>query len=207
MVSNESRTYVRSESVVFLKTQEAFGGLSNMCAGFPLKINGVRILTSEALYQACRFPDHPNIQDLILNDKSPMGAKMVAKKYRAQTRLDWDDVRVEIMWWCLKIKLVQNWKSFGELLLAPADKPIVEQSGKDPFWGALVTGDDTLKGVNVLGQLLMKLREEFKSDRRDQLLIVKPPEVDNFMLSGQVIGEVRAFNLEKKAFCIRKVPY
>lgn len=50
------RTYVRSEVVVVYKTKEDFGGLSNMASGYPLQINGVRILITEALYQACRFP-------------------------------------------------------------------------------------------------------------------------------------------------------
>ena len=60
------RTYVRSEVVVVYKTKETFGGLSNMASGFPLQINGVRILTSEALYQACRFPHMPEVQREII---------------------------------------------------------------------------------------------------------------------------------------------
>ena len=53
------REYERSNAVVFLKTSEAFGGLSNMAPGFPLCVNGIAIRTSEALYQACRFPHVP----------------------------------------------------------------------------------------------------------------------------------------------------
>ena len=57
--TDELRTYEPEECVVFRKTAEAFGGLSNMAAGFPLKVNGVSVRTSEALYQACRFPHRP----------------------------------------------------------------------------------------------------------------------------------------------------
>ncbi len=64
--TNQVRTYNRNESVVFSKTHEPFGGLSNMAGGFPLKVNGLRILTSEALYQACRFPHKPDVQRLII---------------------------------------------------------------------------------------------------------------------------------------------
>jgi hypothetical protein len=53
------RTYVRSEVVVVYKTKEEFGGLSNMASGYPLQINGVRILTTEALYQGVPFPSPP----------------------------------------------------------------------------------------------------------------------------------------------------
>ena len=49
---SQVRTYYPAESAVFLKTNERFGGLSNMAPGFPIVLNGVRIRTSEALYQA-----------------------------------------------------------------------------------------------------------------------------------------------------------
>ena len=70
--SHQTRTYYRESSVVFLKTHEPFGGLSNMAGGFPLCVNGSRILTSEALYQLCRFPRLPDVQRLIIEQNSPM---------------------------------------------------------------------------------------------------------------------------------------
>ena len=68
--SGDKRTYERQLTVVFRKTQEEFGGLSNMAAGFPLRVNGADIPTSEALYQACRFPHLPDVQRLIVAQKS-----------------------------------------------------------------------------------------------------------------------------------------
>src|SRR5436190_807211 len=105
----EVRTYVRGDSVVFCKTTEAYGGLSNMAAGFPVCVNGVRIRTSEALYQACRFPHMPDVQRLIIDEASPMTAKMRSKPYRKDSRADWERVRVKVMRWCLRVKLSQNW--------------------------------------------------------------------------------------------------
>jgi len=46
----KGKTYHRDECVVFLKTKEQFGGLSNMAGGYSLFVNGIRILTAEALY-------------------------------------------------------------------------------------------------------------------------------------------------------------
>ncbi|HLH61465.1 MAG TPA: NADAR family protein [Ktedonobacteraceae bacterium] len=115
------RTYRRNECAVFLKTAEQYGGLSNMAGGYPLLINGVRILTSEALYQACRFPHLPEVQKLIIGQKSPMAAKMKSKPYRKDSRPDWDSIRVHVMRWCLRVKLVQHWENFGELLLSTGD--------------------------------------------------------------------------------------
>ncbi|MFN9866243.1 MAG: DUF1768 domain-containing protein, partial [Pseudanabaena sp.] len=86
----ESRTYNRLECITFRKTAEKFGGLSNMAGGYLLNVNGVKILTSEALYQACRFPHLPEVQRLIIAERSPMTAKMKSKPYRDNSRVDWD---------------------------------------------------------------------------------------------------------------------
>lgn len=190
--ASQVRTYDPSASVVFLKTNERFGGLSNMAPGFPLRVNGVRIRTSEALYQACRFPHMPEVQQLIIGENSPMTAKMRSKPYRRVSRQDWDFVRVKIMRWCLRVKLAQNWREFGRLLLATGDRPIVEQSRKDDFWGAKVAEDGTLVGMNVLGRLLMELREQLKGDEAESLRFIEPLAISEFLLFGQSIEAVQA---------------
>ena len=189
--ASQVRTYDRGASVVFLKTNERFGGLSNMAPGFPLRVNGVRIRTSEALYQACRFPHMPEVQQLIIGENSPMTAKMRSKPYRRVSRHDWDFVRVKIMRWCLRVKLAQNWREFGRLLMATGDRPIVEQSRKDDFWGAKVADDGTLVGMNVLGRLLMELREQLKGNEAESLRFIEPLAISEFLLFGQPIEAVQ----------------
>lgn len=162
-----------------------------MAPGYPLSVNGVHILTSEALYQACRFPSLPNVQREIIGQHSPMTAKMKSKPHRHLTRSDWDQVRFKIMRWCLRVKLAQNYHEFGQLLLSTRDRPIVEQSHKDSYWGALVADDDgTLSGLNVLGRLLMELRERLKQDSANDLLIVEPLSIPDFLLFGKPIEAV-----------------
>ena len=161
--ASQTRTYNRDNSVSFRQTKERYGGLSNMAPGFPIVVNGIRIPTSEALYQACRFPNRPDVQRQIVRQRSPMTAKMKAKRFINDTRHDWDSVRVNVMRWCLRVKLAQNWTTFGRLLLSTGDAPIVEDSRKDAFWGAKRTDDGELVGTNALGRLLMELREELKS--------------------------------------------
>lgn len=186
----EARTYIREECVVFRKTKELFGGLSNMAGGFYLKVNGTRIFTSEALYQACRFPHRPEIQRLIVQQASPMTAKMKSKPHRKDSRPDWDAVRIKIMRWCLRVKLVQNWPEFGRLLLATGDRPIVEESRKDDFWGAKAVDDKALIGANVLGRLLMELREDLKGPNSESLRNVLPLDIPNFLLFDKPINIV-----------------
>ena len=160
-----------------------------MASGFPIEVNGTQIATSEALYQACRFPDRPDVQRMIIEQRSPMTAKMKGKRYLQDTRPDWDRVRVKVMRWCLRVKLAQNWDSFGELLLSTGSAPIVEDSRKDDFWGAKRT-DEELIGTNALGRLLMELRDERKGPNQDRLRVVEPLQIPNFLLYGEPIGSV-----------------
>lgn len=78
------------------------------------------------------------------------------------------------------------------LLLSTADKQIVEISRKDPFWGAVPVGPDNLVGQNVLGKLLMELREKAVLLAAGRASVSHditgtPPDINNFMLLG---GEV-----------------
>lgn len=184
----EEKAYLRKECVVFLKTTEQFGGLSNMAAGYPLKVNGIDILTSEALYQACRFPHMPEVQKLIIDQRSPMTAKMKSKPYRKDSRPDWEDENVYIMWWALRVKLAQNWEKFKELLLSTGNRPIVEESRRDPFWGAKPVDAQTLVGKNILGRSLTQLRDKLRTSKADELRTIKPLLIKDFLLYGKPIG-------------------
>ncbi|MCK8600137.1 NADAR domain-containing protein [Desulfoferrobacter suflitae] len=186
---SQFRIYLASESVVFKKTNEHFGGLSNMAPGFPLVVNGIHIRTAEALYQACRYPHMQDVQRLIIDERSPMTAKMRTRTYRKSSRPDWDQVRVTIMRWCLRLKLGQNWEKFSELLLETGDRPIVERSRKDDFWGAKPAENGTLVGQNVLGRLLMELREELRASGKSSIRISAPARISNFLLLGEPIRD------------------
>ena len=185
------RFYDRSQCIVFHKTKEEFGGLSNMAAGFPICVNGVCIRTSEALYQLCRFPHIPDLQKKIVNEKSPMTAKMVTKPYRNQTRSDWENIRIDIMRWCLRVKLAQNWNTFSSILLSTKDLPIVEYSRRDSFWGAKADeNEDLLVGMNGLGRLLMELRQEILTKSQFELLRVEPLPINDFLIFGEQILKI-----------------
>lgn len=179
--------------MVIHRTKDEFGGLSNMAGGYPLFVNGVRIATAEALYQACRFPHLSRVQQLIIGQVSPMTAKMQSKAYRTDTRDDWDLIRFKIMRWCLRVKLAQNFEEFGRLLMATGNLQIVEQSRKDDYWGAKLSDDgENLVGENVLGRLLMELRDRLKKQANEELKVVEPLPIDNFCLLGNPIETVVA---------------
>ena len=186
------RTYHPAESAIFFKTNERFGGLSNMAPRFPLVVNDVRIRTSEALYQSCRFPHMPEVQRMIISERSPMTAKMRSKPYHRKSRPDWDGVRVKIMRWCLRVKLAQNWHKFGQILLSTGDLQIVEKKvRRKDFWGATEQPNGTLVGMNVLGRLLMELREQLNGDEADDLQFIKPLPISEFLLFSQPIDAIQ----------------
>jgi len=189
------REYDRRNSAVFRKTTEKWGGLSNMAAGFPVVVNGIHIRSCEALYQACRFPHLPSVQEQIILQTSPMTAKMVGKPYRVDTRKDWMRVRIIIMKWCLRVKLVQNWNEFEKLLLETGDLQIVESSNKDAFWGAKPVDDNSLVGVNALGRLLMELRNFVIHANGKPIEHVLNPKIDDFLILGEPIKPVNAFDV------------
>ena len=184
------RRYTKDECVVFRKTNEPFGGLSNMAPGFPLSVNGVRIATSEVLYQLCRFPHMPDVQRMLIGERSPMTAKMKSKPYRPQSRADWEQIKVRVMRWCLRVKLAQNWGNFGRLLESTGERIIVEFSMKDLYWGAKPEDGQVLVGANVLGRLLMELRMHLRGPERNSLMSIMPLDVPGFLMLGRPIEPI-----------------
>ncbi|MFD2554583.1 NADAR family protein [Sphingobacterium tabacisoli] len=185
----KEKIYNISDSVVFSKTTAAFGGLSNMASGYSLFVNEVNIANSEILYQICRFPLFPKLQEDIISLENPMEAKALARKYEKYTRQDWENVKVDIMRWCLQVKLIQNEDTFSELLKSTGDKAIVEYSAKDPFWGAVPTENGKLQGKNVLGRLLTEVREIIVKQNQ-KLEMVSPLTIPAFLLFNYPIEAV-----------------
>lgn len=177
------------EIAIFKKTHDEWGGYSNMASGYPLLINNLNIRSSEALYQALKYTEHPDIQLKILEQSSPMTAKMVAKPFKEFIRPDFEIIKIRIMKWCVYAKLLCNYEKFSKLLLESENKIIVEESRRDNFWGAKRTPDDKLIGVNVLGRILMESRENLKKGAiQDDLLPFQT--IDNFKILGKDIEVV-----------------
>jgi ribA/ribD-fused uncharacterized protein len=193
MVDYRVRMWNPKTSAVFFTVKERYGALSNMSNEFSLDVCGERVRSSEALYQALKFPHLPDVQRGIVEQKSPMSAKMMAKPHRLKIREDWEDVKVDVMWWVLRVKLRQNAVMFAKALEETKDLDIVEKSTKDAFWGAQNASENgvlMLEGANVLGQLLMKLRADLRNRPRE-MTVVPAPTFPDALLYGMAIGEIR----------------
>jgi len=201
METTTLQQYDLSQVISFYKVDETYGGLSNMSGKyFHLQVNDILVRSSESLYQCLRFTSHPDIQREILENKSPKGSKMVSKKYRKEfTREDFDEIKVELMYWCLKVKLCSHPLLFGGLLDRTGDKEIVEISNSDRFWGCVreKENENLVTGENVLGKLLMDLRSYYRENKgKMSLLKVSPLEINDFKLLGEQIREVKNKNLK-----------
>jgi predicted NAD-dependent protein-ADP-ribosyltransferase YbiA (DUF1768 family) len=219
--------------ISFCKSDDEFGGLSNLADGYPLQLNGLKVPSSEHLYQALKFSDHPEIQKSILEAKTPAesikiasnktlnggktalsthanrqkfavtskikpyseNAEEVAKKlaqqqaHDAKIRPDWDQIKLEVMNYCIRVKLINNWVQFGELLRGTGDREIVLKAPKkESFWGLFTSKDGYCRcGYNHLGRLLMNVRNELNNPNNEPLRVLVPPAHLNLMLLGSEI--------------------
>lgn len=113
--------------------------------------------TVEHAYQAAKFSDTA-IAEAIHQATSAHATKQIAKANIDKVRTDWHDIKLDVMEDLLRAKLTQH-SYIRERLLATGDAKIVEDSPKDSFWGRGPNG----RGLNHLGKLWMKLREELRS--------------------------------------------
>ena len=148
--------------IVIGKVKDEGGCWGNM-APFPIEFDGKRWLTSEALFQAMRFDDE-QIREAIRNEKSPMGAKMKAKKNREKMIVTpMSEADLKNMRLVLRLKIEQH-PALRQMLIESGDAFIVEdctrrQRGSGLFWGAALI-DGEWVGQNWLGKLWMELRDE-----------------------------------------------
>lgn len=171
------RSRAKDDVAAFCKVADPLGSLSNMYNKAPLIVDGVTWKSSEALYQALRFPDHPKLQEAIRNESNAYTAKVLAHENKALTRPDWNDVNHQAMAWVITLKRDQS-AAFRADLESTEGRDIVELSVKDDHWGAKPKGDQ-LVGHDVLGYQLTQLREGARMD--------SPPEGSKLL--GREIGQ------------------
>ena len=153
----------KSEVVSFTKVALEYGWLGNMFRS-PISEGGEIWLTSEALFQSKRFDD-PMIKELIRNEKSPMRAKMKAKKNQDQMIIvPRSEEDVELMRKVVKMKFDQN-PVLKSKLKELEGRVIVEDIGnrkgdRHLFWGAKLVNEEWI-GENWMGTILMDLRDEY----------------------------------------------
>ncbi len=183
--------YEKDKCAWFFSKNDPNFALSNMGAGFGINYRGIMWHSSEQLYQASKYTgdviclpatgkaEEPNVRKRIIASKNARGAKMTQKcaEKAGLVRAEWDRIRIDNMLYVLKLKLKNNSVRFRKALLGTGNREIVELSSKDTFWGAKEVEPGILKGQNVLGKLLMMVRDDM-----DRIIAEKLVEPVDFML-------------------------
>lgn len=158
--------------IFFYKTWDPYGAFSNF-SPHPLQLpdeNGDDYMwpTVEHYYQAQKFqrvnsPLAIDVIQQIKSSKSPEEAARTGRKMQRQhpelVRVDWDSVKVDVMYEALKCKF-SMYPNLNTMLRSTAGSVLVEASPHDLFWGGGREGE----GLNHLGRLLMKLRSEIMEE-------------------------------------------
>ncbi len=110
----------------------------------------------EHAFQAAKNPD-PEYRAAVAGAGSPVTAKRMGRK--VLLRPDWEEAKDGVMLECLRLKFSDP--GLREKLLETGDAELIEGNmHNDRYWG-VCRGE----GRNVLGKLLMKVREEILRER------------------------------------------
>ena len=158
------RIYTKEQACGFRFTNQAWGAFSNFQPlAVPILAGPWSFGTSESLYQACKFPAHPEIQQRIAEAPTARQAAAIGRTPVLGIDPSWNAQRVDVMRWVLRMKREVNAAEIDAVLAETGDRPIVEVSTRDLWWGARPVAD-RYEGHNVLGRLWMELRQQLRED-------------------------------------------
>ena len=156
--------YPAEQTIGFTSTAAEWGILSNF-AKTPMVVNEVEFACVEQLFHYIRLNNEAERAEYLKLTPN-MGLKMKAKafKKRGVERSDWREIAVDVMRFCLNHKY-QASAEFRKALADSGSKYIVEDESnrkKSPdSWGAVLdTTTNEYYGKNIMGRLLMELREK-----------------------------------------------
>lgn len=144
--------------IPFYSVSDEYGVFSNF-APYPIRIGGKVWPTSEHYFQAQKFAGTEH-EEAIRRTRSPMIAARMGRDRKKPLRRDWEAVKDDIMREAVQAKFTQH-AELRAMLLATGDAELVEHTTRDSYWGD--GGDGS--GKNMLGRILMQVRDQLRSER------------------------------------------
>ena len=164
-------TYDADKCVRIHKVDGEWGIFCNFAAT-PLSVNGFTFKSSEQLFQLMKFKDREIVGNILAgitnNGKKCHEVKRTARSYEKEfRRKDWGSMFIDAMKFCLQTKYDQC-EEFRRKLEESEGRFIVEDqtsfTKKSPdAWGVKLH-DGQFVGPNLLGRLLMELRDNGRLD-------------------------------------------
>lgn len=185
---NSVSIYEKKDCICFNGKSKGDERLLSNYYPFDFNVGGVEFHSVEQYYHWKRFEGHPTEQAKILTytgENNAHESRHYAHIRTNQGKLIMDETkRIEIMREGLYTKII-HCKEFKDYLLSTGSKELVEVAPwGDSFWGAVGEGrgkQPTIKGRNVLGKLLMELRDRAVKKTAEKTPIstpVEPPTVE-----------------------------
>ncbi|QDT91765.1 NADAR family protein [Gimesia algae] len=147
-----------NKTINFYSVSDEYGEFSNF-APFPVRIDGKKWPTSEHYFHAQKFVGDEHLE-AIRKAKSPMIAARMGRSRKRPLRKDWESVKVSIMRKAVLAKFSQH-EDLCTMLISTGNAKIVEHTSNDSYWGDGGNGS----GKNMLGQILMQVREQLQDER------------------------------------------
>lgn len=141
-----------SNRVLFYIREKMNGFLSNF-ERTPFTMDGIEYPTNEHYYQSQKATDFETRSWIAIAPSAWLAMKAGRSLRKHETRSDWDTFKFQVMKDGLYAKFSQN-EELKTCLLATGDAAIHEDSPTDMIWG--------MKGQDMLGKLLMEIREELR---------------------------------------------
>ncbi|OTQ84977.1 swarming motility protein YbiA [Bacillus subtilis subsp. subtilis] len=122
----------------------------------PVTYEGITYQNNEAAFQAMKVTT-----DEIRKQFADLPPNLAKRKGRnVQLRNDWEEVKEQYMYEIVLAKFKQN-RDLKKRLLATGTSELIEGN----TWGDVIWGMCKGQGENKLGKILMRIRNEFKSER------------------------------------------
>jgi hypothetical protein len=145
------------KEIRFYRATGKFGFLSNLYKR-PIEFEFRTFTCSETAYQFGK-PNDVKIAEWIISAPKPhLCAAAAHSLFAFDIRQDWNQVKIDRMRAVLRAKFTQH-VDLKKSLLDTGNAILVEESKFDAFWGIGKKGN----GKNMLGVLLMEIRDEIRS--------------------------------------------
>lgn len=157
------QTYPIEQCCPIRKVTEQWGILSNF-GRTPLVVDSITFKNSEQLFQLMKFQDAEPVKDIYAAPAGLVLKHKVKHWESTRRRSDWPTMIVDAMKYVLTVKYQQS-EEFRSVLKRTAGCYIVEDQtarkrGKPADgWGVVDDGKGGYVGPNLLGRLLMELRD------------------------------------------------
>jgi ribA/ribD-fused uncharacterized protein len=148
-----------SKEIKFYRINEKYGCFSNF-SKHPIFLDGQHWKTSEHYFQAQKFENKKDRLD-VQRAKTPGEAARIGRDRNRELKSDWEEIKDDVMRKAVRAKIMQH-PQVKETLLSTNDAIIIEHTKNDSYWAD--GGDGS--GKNMLGKILMEIRDELTKPRQ-----------------------------------------